>query len=47
MTDQDRPTDTDGMGGQDHGQGAEEEAGWVGSGAMESTPALDAPIPHH
>jgi uncharacterized protein (TIRG00374 family) len=47
MTDQNGPTGTDGMGGQDHGQGAHEEAGSVGSGAMESTPAFDAPIPHH
>ena len=47
MTDQPGPTGTDGPDRQDHGQGAEPEIGSVGSGAMESTPALDAPIPHH
>ena len=46
MTDHNGPTGPHGMGGQDHGQGADEVAGSVGSGAMESTPAFDAPIPH-
>ena len=44
MSEQDGP---DGQTHQDHGQGVDERAGSVGSGAMESTPALDSPIPHH
>ena len=47
MSDQTGPTGTDGHDQQDHGQGAEPETGSVGSGAMESTPALTAPIAHH
>ena len=47
MSDQMGPTGTDGDDRQDHRQGADPEAGSVGSGAMESTPALNAPITHH
>ena len=47
MSDQLGPTGTDGDDRQDHRQGADPEAGSVGSGAMESTPALNAPIAHH
>ncbi len=47
MTGQNGPTGTDGPGGQDHGQGADDRASSVRSGAMESTPALGAPITHH
>ena len=47
MSDQMGPTGTDGDDQQDHRQGADPEAGSVGSGAMESTPALNAPITHH
>jgi hypothetical protein len=44
MSDEMGPTGTDGDDRQDHRQGADPEAGSVGSGAMESTPALNAPI---
>ena len=47
MSDQTGPTGTDGHDRQDHGQGVGPEDGSVGSGAMESTPALNAPISHH
>jgi uncharacterized protein (TIRG00374 family) len=47
MSDEIGPTGTDGEDHQDHGQGADAKDGSVGSGAMESTPALNAPLPHH